>query len=124
LRRRAEAVRAKDARQSEQLLRRAYRVAKWATRITRLFPGALPHSLRERSLILEAYGKTKQALSFADRSCTVALGQKAKYEHAQSLLVRGKLAKQLGLPEADEQIRAAEAALDEIERPVRGGTPS
>jgi eukaryotic-like serine/threonine-protein kinase len=119
LRLHAEAVQARDAQQAEQLRRRAYRVAKWATRLTRLFPTAYPHALRERSLILAACGKTKKALKYADRSCAVAEAQKARYEHAQSLLVRGRLAKQLGLPEAEGQIRIAEAALDAIERPVR-----
>jgi hypothetical protein len=101
------------------LRRRAYRLAKWATRITYLFPAAYPVALRERSLILAACGKTGKALKFADRSCAVAAAQNAKYEHAQSLLVRGTIARQLGLPEADEQIRTAEAALDAIESAMR-----
>jgi tetratricopeptide (TPR) repeat protein len=119
VRRHAEAVQHKDPQHAEHLRRRAYRLAKWATRITRLFPAAYPLALRERSLILAAYGKTWKALKYADRSCAVAEEQKAKYEHAQSLLVRGKLAKQLGLPEAGEQIRSAEAVLDAIEAPVQ-----
>jgi serine/threonine protein kinase/tetratricopeptide (TPR) repeat protein len=119
LRLHADAVQHNDAAHAQQLRRRAYRLTKWATRITRLFPTAHPQSLRERSLILSKYGKTKKALKYADKSCAVAEAQKAKYEHAQSLLVRGRLAKQLGLPEADEQIRTAEARLDALERPVR-----
>jgi eukaryotic-like serine/threonine-protein kinase len=122
LRRHAEALQATDARQAEQLRRRAYRLAKWAVRITRLFPAVYPLSLRELSLILAARGNPKKALKVADKSCVVAEGQKAKYEHAQSLLVRGKLARQLGLPEADEQIRTAEAAIDATEQPVRAQT--
>jgi tetratricopeptide (TPR) repeat protein len=119
LRRHAEAVQQKNAHQGEQMRRRAFRLAKWATRITRFFPTVYPHALRERSLMLAAYNKTWKALKYADKSCIVAERQKAKYEHAQSLLVRGNLARQLGLPEADEQIRTAEATLEEIERPVR-----
>ena len=57
-------------------------------------------------------------MQIADRSCAVAEGQKARYEHAQSLLVRGTIARRLGLPEADEQIRTAEAAIEAIERPL------
>jgi two-component system sensor kinase len=121
LRRHGEAVSGEDAKQSRRLLRRAYRTGKWATRITRFFPAAYPFALRERSLILSRYGKKKKALRYAAKSCAVAEAQKAKYEHAQSLLVRGKLAKELGLPEADEQIRTAEAALEKIERPVCHG---
>jgi eukaryotic-like serine/threonine-protein kinase len=119
LRRHAEAVETRDPPLCDQLRRRAYRLAKWATRITYLFPAAYPVALRERSLILAACGKPRKALKFADWSCVVAEAQKAKYEHAQSLLVRGTIARQLGLSEADEQIRTAEAALEDIERPVR-----
>jgi tetratricopeptide (TPR) repeat protein len=119
LRLHADALQAQDPHQAEQLRRRAARVAKWATRLTWLFPAAYPLALRERSLILAATGQPKKALELADKSCAVADRQKAKYEHAQSLLVRGTIARQLGRPEAGEQIRAAEAALEEIERPVR-----
>src|SRR5437899_4346340 len=99
---------------AEPLRQRADRVAKWATRLTWLFPAAYPLALRERSLILAASGQTTRALKYADKSCAVAERQKARYEHAQSLLLRGKLARQLGHPEADEQIRAAEAAIQAI----------
>ncbi len=121
LRRPADALQATDARQAEQLRRRAYRLAEWAVRVTRMFPAVHPLSLRELSLILAARGNTKKALKVADKSCTVAQGQKAKYEHAQSLLVRGKLAKKLGLPEADEHIRTAEVTLEAIESVMRAG---
>ncbi len=124
LRRHADALQAKDAKQAAQLRERAYRVAKWATRLTWLFPAAYPQALRERSLILAAYGKTRKALKYADKSCAVAERQKAKYECAQSLLLRGKLARQLGDPEADEQVRAAEAAIQAIEQPLRESTLS
>jgi hypothetical protein len=118
LRRHGDTLQAEDARQAEQLRRRAYRLAKWAARITRWFPAAYPLSLRELSLNLAVRGKTKKALKVADKSCAVAEGQKARYEHAQSLLLRGTLARRLGLPEADEQIRTAETALAAIERTV------
>jgi len=121
LRRHADALQANDAHQAERLRRRAYRMAKWATRLTWLFPAAYPLALRERSLILAALGKTRKALKYADKSCAVAEAQQAKYEHAQSLLVRGTLARQLGLPEADEQIRLAEESLDAIEQALRAG---
>jgi hypothetical protein len=119
LRRHADAVQSDDPHLADKLRRRGLRLAKWAAQITRLFPAAYPVSLREWSLLLAATGKTKKALRIADKSCAVAERQHAKYEHAQSLLVRGKLAHQLGRPEAEEQIRAAEAALEAIERPVR-----
>jgi two-component system sensor kinase len=118
LRLHADAVEPKDTQQAEHLRRRACRVAKWATRLTRLFPAAYPIALRERALILAARGKIKKALKYADKSSTVAEAQRAKYEHAQSLLVRGELAKQLGMPGAEEQVRTAEAAIQAIEQPL------
>jgi tetratricopeptide (TPR) repeat protein len=118
LRLHADAVQPGDAHQAEQLRRRAYRVARWATRLTRLFPAAYPMALRERALILAASGKMNEALKHADKSCAVAETQEAKYEHARSLLVRGKLAKQLGLSGTEEQIRTAEAAIQAIEQPL------
>lgn len=119
LRRHADTVQNKDAQRSEQLRRRAYRLAKWAVRLTRIFPAAYSHSLRELGLLLAAKGKKKKALKFASKSLAVAESQKARYEQAQSLLVRGQLAKSLGLPEAEEQIRNAETQIDALERTVQ-----
>lgn len=82
-------------------------------------PAAYPLAPCERSLIVAAHGQTRKALKYADKSCAVAEAQKAKDEHAQSLLVRGQITRPLGLPEAEEQIRTAKAALDAIERPIR-----
>ena len=98
---------------------RALKLARWAVRITRFFPAYYPYSLRELSVQLAARGQVKKALKYAEKSCSVAQGQKARYEDAESLLQRGMLASQLGLPEAASQIHTAEAALEAIEKPVR-----
>jgi serine/threonine protein kinase/tetratricopeptide (TPR) repeat protein len=116
LRLHADKLQAGDSKRAEVLRLRSYHVAKWATRLTRLFPAAYPLALRERALILAACGNTKKALMFAQKSCAIAEAQKAKYEHAQSLLVRGKIAHQLGFAEANEQILTAEAAIEALER--------
>lgn len=119
LRLHADKVQVSDQQQAIALRKRASTVAKWATRVTRLFPAANPLALRERALILDACGWPKRALKFADQSCAVGEAQNAKYEHAQSLLVRGRIARRFGHPEADEQIRTAEAALEAMEQPLR-----
>src|SRR5262249_916142 len=62
LRRHADALGAQDAPQAERLRQRACRLAKWAARVTRLFPATHPLALRERALALAAVGKTRQAL--------------------------------------------------------------
>ncbi|HEV3144733.1 MAG TPA: protein kinase, partial [Gemmataceae bacterium] len=66
VRRHADAVEATDPQQCAQLRKRAYRLAKWSTRIIRIFPAAYPLALRERAMILAAYGKSKKALKWAD----------------------------------------------------------
>lgn len=119
LRRRADALVATDARQANKLRRRALRTARWAARVTRLFPAAHPLSLRELSLALSASGKHRRALKAAQRSCAVAERQAAKYEYAQSQVVRAQVRQKLGLPDADDEWRAARAALDEIEQTAR-----
>ncbi len=118
LRRHADHLQATDRSQGDRLRRRAYRLARWSARITRLFPAAHPFALRELGLLLAEQGKYAQAMRALGRSCAAALDQKAKYQHAQSLLARGKIASQLGKAEGEEQIRTAQAALDAIERPI------
>jgi hypothetical protein len=124
LRRHAEQLRSTDRAESDHLRRRAYRLARWSVRITRIVPAAYPFALRELSTHLAERGKLAKALRIADTSCAVALGQKAKYEHARSLLARAKIARQLALPEADEQIRTAEATIDFLEKPLARKTPT
>ena len=114
----ADAIRNKDGSESQRLRNRAYRLAQWSDRMTRIFPAARPMALRELSTQLAERGNLVRALRVADDGCLTAERQKARYEHAQSLLVRGKIARQLGRPEAEEQIKIAEAALDLLEKPV------
>ncbi len=125
----ADAIDKRDAAQAGRLRSRALRTAIWGSRITRLFSSAHPFALREWSAILAQRGDLPRALRIADESCASAMRQKARYEHAQSLLLRGKIARRLGRPEADDQIKTAEAALEALERPVarqpaRSGRPA
>jgi eukaryotic-like serine/threonine-protein kinase len=115
VRRHAETLHAGDPRRVREL-KRALRLAKWAARLTRLFPAAYPLSLRELSLALAARGRLRAALRAAERSCAVALRQKAKYEYAQSLLVRGEIACQLGRFDGPDLRREAQAQLQVIEQ--------
>ena len=119
LRLHADATQGEDPRHAQRLRNRALKSARWAVRITRLFPAYYPYSLRELSVQLAAKGQVKKALKYAEKSCTVAQSQKARYEEAESLLLSGRLASQLGLPEAASRVHAAEAALEAIEKPVR-----
>jgi hypothetical protein len=122
LRRHADAIESTDGRQSRRLRSRALRLAKWATRLTRFFPPHRPHALRELSHAYAAKGRLKKALLLAERSCTVAHGQHAQCEYAESLLLRGRLAQQLGLPGGEEQIRTAEMVLTARDKAILAAT--
>ena len=52
------------------------------------------------------------------KSCLIAEEQNARYQHAQSLLVKGQVEKELSNATADDQIRIAQSRIDEIERGV------
>jgi two-component system sensor kinase len=119
LRLRADAVEGENPEEARELRGRARSRARLATRLARFFPAAYPLALRERSLILAVCGAMKKALKFAKKSCAVAEAQSARYEHAQSLLVCGKLSAKLGLSDAEEQIRSAQATIEVLEAPLR-----
>jgi tetratricopeptide (TPR) repeat protein len=118
LRRHAEAMEA-DGSDASAVRRRWKRIARLANRLSRFLPPERPHALRELSLAYAHRGRTKKALKLIDKSCRIAEQQQARYQHAQSLLVKGRLAKQMGDPSAEDQIRIAQERLDQIEGAVR-----
>jgi hypothetical protein len=97
------------------LVRRWYKMARWSNRLSWLLPPERPRALRELALVYEHRGRLQKAWKLAARSCRVAEGQKARYEYAQSMLVRGRLGRRLGRPEAADQIASAEAEIARIE---------
>jgi hypothetical protein len=119
LRLRADDLQETDPRQCKELRRRSLRLANRAAWISRLFPNARPLMLRELSAIQRATGRLSSALKNAEKSCAVAKRQDAAYELAQSQLLRGKLASQLVLPGADQQIQSAEAELERFDEMIR-----
>ncbi|WP_339907218.1 serine/threonine-protein kinase PknK [Symmachiella dynata] len=109
-------------RYAQKLEKRALKVARRAVRFTSFLRLEYPFALREMSLSLAAQHKIRKAWSFAKKSCEVAKEQDARYEHAQSVLVCGQLGKQLGRPEAQGQIKAAETALVEYRSIIQSST--
>ncbi len=103
------------------LLRRGQAAARRALRAKRICQNDLPQALREYALILSMRGKTGRARRLFDESLAVAQRHGARYEYGQTLLARGKVGRELGWPEADRQVAAAEAALREMEISPRGG---
>lgn len=100
---------------SRRACRRWMRMAKWANRVSWLISPERPYALRELSLAYEHRGRIRKAWKLARKSVAVAEKQKAKYELAQSLLVQGRLGKQLGYLEAEQQMRDGQAEIDRIE---------
>lgn len=118
LRLHAEALESRDPDHAKRVWRRTSKMAKWSNRLSWFLPPERPHALRELSLAYAHSGHIKKALKLAAKSCQKAAAMKAKFEYAKSLLVQGKLAKQLGRPEADDQIREATDAIQQIESAV------
>jgi tetratricopeptide (TPR) repeat protein len=114
----AEAIEQSEPRQAERILRRLQRLTPSAARLSWFLPTERPHALRELSLMWMGRGRVARAWKLAVKSCDHAGRMNARYEYAQSLLVRGRLAKQLGWPEADDQICEAVTELDRIEASV------
>jgi tetratricopeptide (TPR) repeat protein len=123
LRLHAEAIELRNRAESKPVRQRLRRLAKWSVRLSWFLPPERPRALRELSLVYANRGRTKKAWALAAKSCRIAENQKAMYEHAKSLLVQGQLAKQLGRPEADDQLRDAQSEIERIEGAVSALSP-
>jgi hypothetical protein len=108
----------REPNEAERVRKRSRRLARYAAILSRFMPTERPHALRELSLAWMSRGRLSRAWKLATRSCDEAGRMNARYEYAQSLLVRGRLAKRLGRPESDDQIREAESELARIEGSV------
>src|SRR5262249_46478099 len=93
------------------LLRRAGRAARQALAVARTFQTDLPHALREAGLIAAMRGKVRLARRYLEESLDVAERQGAKFEHAQTLLARGRIGSEVGWENARQDVAAASAAL-------------
>jgi two-component system sensor kinase len=93
------------------LLKRAAKTAHQALRTARTFQNDLPHALRECGLIAALQGQIRQAREHLDESLAVAERQKARFEHAQTLLARGQIGQPNGWPDAQQDLATARQAL-------------
>ncbi|MCU0873564.1 MAG: AAA family ATPase, partial [Pirellulaceae bacterium] len=119
LRREAARIQPTDAAAGRRLLKRARRAVRRGLRLARRFQNDLPHCLREAGLVAAAQGRRRTARRYFQKSLQVADSQGARYEHAQTSLALAELDRQLGKPGADQRIAAAEAAIADLERPVK-----
>ncbi|MFL5245247.1 MAG: response regulator [Gemmataceae bacterium] len=114
LRRQAEKVSHWTPKRRSALLRRARRVVRKAVKVARTFENDLPHALREAGLIAAMQGSIRQARRHLDESLVVAERQSARFEHAQTLLARGRIGVEVGWPEAGQDLAAARKALQSL----------
>ena len=94
-----------------QLLLSARRAARQALAAARKFQTDLPHALREAGLIAAMQGSVSRARQCLDESLAVAERQGARFEHAQTLLARGRVGLEVGWPGAQEDAATARQAL-------------
>jgi signal transduction histidine kinase/CheY-like chemotaxis protein/tetratricopeptide (TPR) repeat protein len=100
------------ARERIALLSRAARAARQSLRVARTFQNDLPHALRECGLIAVMQGSVERGRRYLDESLAVAERQEARFEHAQSLLARGRVGMEVDWPGAAEDVVAARQALN------------
>jgi two-component system sensor kinase len=111
LRRQAEKTSNWTPERRTTLLTRAGKVAKKALKVARTFQNDLPHALRESGLIAAMQGSIRRARAHLDESLAVAQRQGARFEHAQTLLARGRVGMEAGWPEAQEDLATARQTL-------------
>ena len=98
-------------RRRRQFLRSAKSAARQALKVARKFQTDLPHALREAGLIAAMHGSIHRARKCLDESLAVAERQGAKFEHAQTLLARGRVGREVGWREAEQDLTTARQAL-------------
>jgi signal transduction histidine kinase/CheY-like chemotaxis protein/tetratricopeptide (TPR) repeat protein len=96
------------------LLSEASRAARQARRVARTFQNDLPHALREAGLVAAMQGSVDRARRYLDESLAVAERQGARFEHAQTLLARGKIGMEVDWPGAAEDVVTARQALSSL----------
>jgi two-component system sensor kinase len=111
LREAAEATPAWAPARRAALVRRADRAARRGLRTARRYRNNLPHALRECALAAAMRGRERRAETLLARSLAVAEQQHARFEHALTLLARGRVGVARGRPDAAADLAAARQAL-------------
>ncbi|KFE62687.1 protein kinase domain-containing protein [Hyalangium minutum] len=116
LRRRLEGVSSFAPDRRSRLLAQAENIAERAYKVARIYRNNLPHALRERGLLSAMAGRERKARRWLDQSLQVAEELKMRHERAQTLLARGHVGRELGWPEAAEDLKTAARELQEMEQ--------
>jgi two-component system sensor kinase len=100
-----------DCTSRRVVLRKARRAARLAYRRARSYRNNLPHILREIGLLAAMQGESGKARKCLDESLMVAQRQGARFEYAQTLLVRGRAGLELEWPGAALDVEEATKSL-------------
>lgn len=111
LRRQAEKISSETSNRRTEILKRAAKVANKAVRVSRTFQNDLPHALREAGIVAAMQGSIGRARKYLDESLEVAERQGAKFEHAQTLMARGRIGLSQSWPDAQDEMDKAREAL-------------
>ena len=101
-------------KKARQLLKRLYRDAKRAVRVSRRFTNDLPHAYRELGIACALKGRNRKARRAMKRSIHTAQEQSAKHELAVSLRSYHEVGKELGWPDAVEAREKSEELLSQL----------
>ncbi|MEZ6055145.1 MAG: ATP-binding protein [Planctomycetaceae bacterium] len=113
-RRQAEQVSPWSPGQRQSILKQAQRAVRDAIKSARTFQNDLPHALREAGLVAAMQGSEGVARKMFDESLDVARKQGAQFELAQTLLARGRVGREVGWPESDEDLSSASHQLHQL----------
>ncbi len=106
--------------QRRGLLRQALATARRGLRLARSFRNDLPRVLRELGYLQAMAGRPRRARRCFHESLCEAQRQGAVYEHAQTMLARGQVGRELGWPQAQDDLAAAKQILPTLEAAVGG----
>ena len=120
LRSQAESLSSYDPGRRRSALRRARRAARKGNRVARHYRNNAPHALRELALVAALDGHRRRARRLLARSLAVADEQSARYEHALTTSAWARIRLSFGEEGADEECRAAEAAIAAMLPPSDG----
>lgn len=91
-----------------QLLKQARRAARQSLAVARKFQTDLPHALREVGLVART---SRTARRYLEESMAVAERQRARLEHAQSQLAKGRIGLDFDWPGSADEVAAARQTL-------------
>ncbi len=119
LRHEIDKVKQRYASQETKILIREFdRATHVAVKMARKYRNNLPHALRERAVAHALYGRNKRSISTIEASLRVADELGSTYEMAQTLLMKERLNRELGISQSLDELAVAHRLLSSFELAV------